>query len=324
MANGSSTRMGWVAALPLVVGLGAAGFESGAPVADRPGAPAAAEESAEEALLASLSTDERDWLELHAFGGLPSVDNIAVHQGYVRSYDPNNRVPRWVAYKVEPSFRQTPKREGRFSTFRTDRSVDNPVSDRNYTGLSASRGYARGHLAPYGVMGGDRNDNGEIAPDDEFDSNTVFQANLMSNIAPQHHAAFNGAGGMWFELERWIQDVVVTGAELEVWVFAGCIFGYGAHERVGPASDIGVPPMFFKIVVRESEDPDDDMPRVLAFLFPHHRAKHGEIQDFLTSVDVIEALSGLNFFNQFGPEVQHALEDADTFENWDGFLPAPA
>ena len=78
--------------------------------------------------------------------------------------------------------------------------------------------------------------------------------------------------------------------------------------------------MFFKIVIREGDaNSESDMPRVLAFLFPHPRAVHGDLEDHLVSVDVIEALTGLDFFNEFGDEVQRTLEGADTFENWEGF-----
>ena len=68
----------------------------------------------------------------------------------------------------------------------------------------------------------------------------------MSNIAPQNHVDFNGSGGLWYNLERWIQDDVVQENDLEVWVFAGCVFGVGEHETVGPDDDIAVPAMFYK------------------------------------------------------------------------------
>jgi hypothetical protein len=61
-------------------------------------------------------------------------------------------------------------------------------------------------------------------------------------------------------------------------------------------ADIHVPPMFFKIVVLEDPDPDVEVPIVLAFLFAHQRVRHGEIEDFLVSVDVVEALTGLECF----------------------------
>ena len=46
----------------------------------------------------------------------------------------------------------------------------------------------------------------------------------------------------------------------EVWVFAGCIFGPGDHEKVGQNNDIWVPTMFYKIVIMEN--PDTGVPTV--------------------------------------------------------------
>ena len=70
----------------------------------------------------------------------------------------------------------------------------------------------------------------------------------MSNMAPQHHQGFNGSGGLWSHLERWIQPELVLEGGTELWVYAGTVFGLGVPERVGPGGDIHVPPMFFKIV----------------------------------------------------------------------------
>ncbi len=50
--------------------------------------------------------------------------------------------------------------------------------------------------------------------------------------------------------------------------------------------------MFFKIIVTE----DSGTPDVLAFLFPHQIKKHGDIQDDLVSVNLIEAITGVDFF----------------------------
>jgi endonuclease G len=312
MPNGTNATSGIaVAALPLAIGLGIAAL-GGGDVSPGP-LPAATFDS--------LSPADQALVTEHVFGGLPSADPLHVRKGYIGSYDLQNRVPRWVAYHVSPGYLNPPPREGRFKTFRVDPDIDNPVRDADYVGLQASRGYARGHLAPYAVMGGDRDGNGVLARDDpdDPDAQTVFQANFMSNIAPQHQAAFNGAGAVWFKLERFVQDDVVRARSIDAWVFSGSIFGLGQPEKVGPDADIGVPPMFFSIVIRQPEAPDTELPRVLAFLFPHSRVRHGDLEDYLVSIDVVEALTGLDFFNEFGEEVQRALEDTDTFENWDGF-----
>ncbi len=251
----------------------------------------------------------------HFFAGQPACSDLHTRIGYVLCYDAARRVPDWVAYRVEPEFRDTPKREGKYKSFRTDPDVSNPVKNSNYNGLFSSRGYARGHLAPYAVMGGDRDDDGLLAADDDPEDNqTIFQANFMSNIAPQHHHQFNGSGGLWFKLERFIQDELVDDQELTVWIYAGTVFGAGTPEMVGPNDDIQVPPMFYKIVTWI--DPDVDEPVFLAFLFPHQRSSHGDIEDFLVSIDVIEALTGHDFFADLADDVENAVEDVDTFDAW--------
>ena len=136
----------------------------------------------------------------------------------------------------------------------------------------------------------------------------------MSNIARQHHRAFNGSGGLWFDLDRFIQDELVDDQELTVWVYAGTVFGAGPVEMVGPDDDIHVLPMFYKIVTWE--DPEIDEAVMLAFLFPHQRIAHGEIENFLVSVDVKEALTGHDFFADPDDAVEDAIEDADTLETW--------
>jgi hypothetical protein len=105
---------------------------------------------------------------VHTFCGVPDDGDTLIRQGYLLSYDADRRVPRWVAYKIEPDYLNTPQRTGRLSSFRTDPDIDNPVTDADYVGLKAARGFARGHLAPWKAMGGDRDGDGVYA---HFDTN---------------------------------------------------------------------------------------------------------------------------------------------------------
>ena len=163
---------------------------------------------------------------------MPGTENIYIRKGYILSYNPETRTPDWVAYHIKPDYRKTPKREGRFSSFRNDPDIDNEAKNSEYTGLFSSEGYARGHLAPYGVMGGDRDGDGKYARDgDEDDKETIFQANYMSNIAPQQHKSFNGSPGLWWTLERWIQDVLITEQGKEVWVSPAVSSARGSIRR---------------------------------------------------------------------------------------------
>ena len=235
-----------------------------------------------------------------------------------------------VAYHIKPDYCNTPTRTGKFATFRADPNITNEAKDSDYTGFLTARGYARGHLAPYGVMGGDRDGDGSYAEyhaddssniGDPDDALTIFQANYMSNIAPQHQSGFNGSPGLWYDLERWVQDKLVQAQQREVWVFSGCIFGKGMHEKVGPNADIWVPPMFYSIVVTEGGV--DGLPIVLAYLFPHQRIRHGTLDSFLVSVDVIEALTGLDFFSDLDDPSEKWLEDQDTWNFAQEYFPTP-
>jgi len=277
--------------------------------------------SADPVDLNNLTDEQQILISEHVFGGMPGNKNVYIRKGYILSYNPTTKTPDWVAYHIKPDYRNTPQRKGKFATFRKDPDIPGEPSTSDYVGLLKARGYARGHLAPYGVMGGDRDGDGKYAvfnsnDSDKDDELTVYQANYMTNIAPQHHKGFNGSPGLWWKLERWVQDELVESQQKEVWIFAGCIFGPGHHEKV-TAKKVWVPPMFYKIVIMKNAD--SDLPVVLAFLFPHQRVTHGEIQDFLVSVNVIEAVSGEDFFRGLGLENETKLEDVDTWENWQRF-----
>lgn len=80
----------------------------------------------------------------------------------------------------------------------------------------------------------------------------------MANIAPQYHNNFNGAGGLWYELEEQVRERVRAGEDLHI--IAGTIFDetktvqvIGKRSKtqteVDPTWNIGVPHGFFKIII---------------------------------------------------------------------------
>ena len=250
----------------------------------------------------------------HVYKGVPACAHLFLRNGYVLCYDPPRRVPSWVSYHLVPGYLETPPRVGACSLFHADPAVPDPVKPTDYNGLLKRRGYARGHLAPYACMGGDRDRDGAFAPKDKDDLQTIAEANQMSNIAPQHQDAFNGSGGLWFKLERFVQDVLVRRQHRQVWVVSGCLFGRGEPEKVGPHRDIHVPPMFFEVIAWEEAGRKG--PAVLAFLLPHQHVAHGTLEDFLVSVDAVEAMTGLDFFSELDDAVEAKLEDAETWTTW--------
>ena len=73
--------------------------------------------------------------------------------------------------------------------------------------------------------------------------------------------------------------------------------------------------MFYKILVIEDENAD--VPVVLAYLFPHQRKRHGDLDSFLVSVDVVEALAGIDLFTELDLSEEEKLlfESEDTWNN---------
>lgn len=266
-------------------------------------------------ILFPVKSYSQDLLVEHAPYGVPlcQVDMFKVRTAYLLCFNKPHRIPKWTMYHITKDYRNTPTRKNRFSSFRSDPDIKGEAKNSEYVGLFASHGYARGHFTPFGVLGGDRDGDGDYASlEDLSDSDeelTVFEGNYMSNIAPQHHFGFNGSPGLWWHLERWIQDDMVSKEGEEVHIIAGSILGAGDIEVVGTNNDIFVPPMFYKIVTFQKTQ--DKPMRTLAFMFSHQKIKHGRIQDFLTSVDIVEAMAGVDFFTE--TEID---EDIDTWHTW--------
>jgi len=277
----------------------------------------------------SLPQEDKDLYDEHLKFGQPNSAILLIRNAYVLHYNSQYRIPNWVAYHIDPDFLNTPERKSKFARFRKDEEVENPVEDEEYVGLFDTKGYARGHLAPYKIMGGDRDEDdvyanyGSAVESDEDDEKTVFQGNYLTNIAPQHHKAINGPGGLWYKLERWIQDDIVDAADQEVWIYAGCIINDTVNiEGVGENDSIIVPNMFYKILIRESGD--TNQPYVLAFLFPHFKNKSDlretYIYNYLVPVDYIEAITGLDFFSNIDESEQLIFERNIELEPWHRYI----
>jgi endonuclease G len=230
-------------------------------------------------------------------------------------YDAEHRVPRWVSWHASPEYVSRIGRTGSWERFRTDDDalVAPPVTDDDYLGLQEEFDYARGHLVPYFMSGGDRNADGQLGKRDFFDACTVFEINYMSNIAPQYHRRFNGGGGLWYKLEtRERTRILAKGTQFHV--IAGTIFG-ADPQGVGPSEDIGVPDMFYRILVTENG--------AVPFLFVHRRrlgqvgcGLDAALEDCIVTVAEIEGLTGADFFNTLAEAEERALEQSDGAVLW--------
>lgn len=234
----------------------------------------------------------------------PTTQTYSLQIAYVTCFNTSLRCPEWSAYHARAAYKTPPKREGEYETMRDHLNADADA----YT----HTGFDRGHLAPYRFSGGSREDTA-VGCSGLFCDEAVFQINYMTNVAPQY-PSFNRSGGLWYELENMIARSV---DKIDVWVIAGTIFWDGVATAIGPERAIRVPDAFYQIVAWEV--PDSALPQVLCFLFPHQRGRAGEVRDFLASVDLVEALTGFDFFALLSDADEAALEACNTARYWDAF-----
>jgi endonuclease G len=225
----------------------------------------------------------------HAKYGVPSHDPILLcREAYLLSHSYEYKIPVWVVYHLTSEY-LSGKAKRASERFRAD--PDLPEGERAEVKDYARSGYDQGHMMP--------------AADAKRSKKTMRETFLLSNIAPQVGVDFNR--GIWEELERkvdkWAQE------RGEVYVYVGPIFALKKIKTIGP-DHVAVPTHFFKIVY------DPNKQEVIAFLFPNLKLERGTIPYYITTVDYIEKVTGLDFLAPLDDEIEKKLETTKS-EMWE-------
>jgi DNA/RNA endonuclease G (NUC1) len=221
-------------------------------------------------------------------------------------------VPQWVAYELRRQ--EGPLRPGkRPSRWDTDPelfALGLAPDDDSYQHSSAFRArhpdwYVRGHLAmKYHAE--------RLGPE------AGRQTHTLLNAVPQR-AGFNS--GIWLDLE------CLTGAWADqygrVWIITGPVF----RNRIprawlgDPAAGerrVAIPDALFKVVVRETGDPD--RPAILGLVYPQEDPAYSTRPyphaRFLASVDEVEAMTGLDLLADLPKAAQKQLEAVKPTTLW--------
>lgn len=224
----------------------------------------------------------------HLVLGEPRVLYRVARDGYAVGFDARLRIPLWVQYELRPEDLDGPAR--RLSHFSVDPALPGDVQGRHddYT----NSGYARGHLAP--------------AEDMSRSARIMAESFLITNVCPQIQDGFNS--GVWSGLEGRIRGWVAQRGALTV--ITGPVFqpsGRTVSYGLIGEHDLAVPSAFFKIVV----DPrPQGGPEALAFLMPNEDCRGEGLEEFLTTIDAIEAQTGLDLLSAL-PDAQEAALEAE-------------
>jgi len=213
------------------------------------------------------------------------------NHGFILGYSDLRGNPLWVEYALTPEA-NTPslKRPNRFET---DWRSINRVSHDSYQ----KSGYDRGHMAPNYAMS---HLYGRAGQADSF---------LMTNITPQKPKLNQQ---LWQHLEETeIKHFVKNFGK--VWVVTGPVFS-GTVERLSSDWTVEIPDAFYKIYITEAST--GKPPVALAFLMPQTVNGKEPLAQFVTSIDNIEAQTGLDFFAQLDDRTEAALEAAVEPQPW--------
>lgn len=198
--------------------------------------------------------------------------------GYTLSYNNAYKTPNWVAWEL--TRQETNGNEERKNRFIPDPDLPEPRAEHSdYT----NSGYDRGHMAP--------------AADMKWSKKAMEESFYMSNICPQNQKLNRDD---WNDLEEtcrgWARKYGT------VYIACGPIYDRESPKRIGEHK-IAVPDRFFKVVLIYNRK----NPLAMGFLF-ENKAHHQKLENYLTTVDGIEQITGLDFFSKLPDSIENRIE----------------
>ncbi|MBC7933931.1 MAG: DNA/RNA non-specific endonuclease [Rhizobacter sp.] len=238
--------------------------------------------------------------------GLPALqagDELVKHAALTLAYAGKFEQARWVAHMIIPDVLKG-------TVFRTnDFRVDGKVKSGSATEADYflkkmkadssfdydAFGYDRGHLAP--------------SADFRWSRIALSESYYYSNMSPQL-ADFNR--GAWGDLEDAIRGYMYSNPKTELYVVTGPVLKTGLPVIERGINKVSIPEQYFKIVM------DLNNKKAIAFLMPN-QAITKPLKSFATSINDIEKLTGLDFFNKIPATTQEEMESQADPTAW---LPA--
>lgn len=215
------------------------------------------------------------------------------NHGFIVGYSDVRGNPLWVEYALHPVDENVASLP-RPSKFTKDWRAINRIDHNSYT----KSGYDRGHNAPNYAMS---HLYGKDGQNDSF---------LMTNISPQKPRLNQQ---FWRRLEE-AEIKNFTKLADKVWVITGPVFT-GSTERLSSSWRVEIPDAFYKMYITEAKP--NQPSKVLAFIVPQTIKGNESLSQFVTSIDTIEAQTGLDFFSDLDDVIEDRLEASVEPQAWD-------
>jgi len=236
----------------------------------------------------------------HAIASVSEPNNYLMEKPeFALSYDRDLGRPNWVSWHLSNEWTGTLER---VDTFRADPAVP-PDWYRVQSFDFSGSGFDRGHMTPN-------------ADRDKETSIPINQATfLMSNMIAQ---APDNNQGPWAAFEGYLRTLTDDGTS-EIYVVSGPA-GVGGTGANGTATTIAnghvtVPAWTWKVALVLPKDGGDDLSRVscttrsIAVIMPNVQGiRNTPWDNYLTTVDTVEVLTGYDLFSNLPLSVQYCIE----------------
>ena len=221
-----------------------------------------------------------------SLGTPKKMDFVIDRRGFALGYSCRDKQSSWVTYRLTEA-EATTKAAARSNKFQPD-----PLITRGSATLADYRrsGYDRGHLAP--------------AADMAYSVQTMNESFYLSNISPQK-PDFNR--GIWKDLEAQVRYFAIV--EKDIYVVTGPILPKTPGITIG-ASQVTVPKYYYKVIY-DLTPPE----KMIGFILPN-AGSNRKLQDFAVTVDQVEEVTGLDFFNLLPQARQKKLESTISVDAW--------
>jgi endonuclease G len=222
--------------------------------------------------------------------------SILIREGFTVGHCDRFKVPLWVSMRwTEDDFDASEAAPSYNRPFHSDDELPEYAQAGTSYDFSSSRMH-RGHMA--------RHQDNAAWGEGNSDAGC-----LMSNIAPQHE---NLNPQDWLDLENAHRTIVDTNANIDtIWVISGTVFmNMTPQSMVG--NNIGVPYGTCKVIGWEDQTGQFNARGYLL----RQTDQGGTPADYLTPIDSIEQMTGLDFFPELDETTEQTIESATYTTMW--------
>lgn len=211
------------------------------------------------------------------------------HTAYTVSYNPDNKIPNWVAWKLDAT--DLVEQVGRSNKFLPDPYLD--ATTAVTTDEYKASGWDRGHMCPAG--------------DNKWSWKAMTESFYMTNICPQNRSLNSGD---WNELEmacrKWaaVEPVYITCGPI--------LYDTPKYGYIGVQHKIRIPDAFFKVILTGLESGN---PKAIGFIYKNE-AGNNKRDKYVNSIDQVERITSYDFFSALPDDIEECIEQTYDLKDW--------